>query len=356
MNTTVSDLHRINAYLRNAPEACLPLREALGAIAATPRYQQWSHGSLQIEPFLLAPGDGAGPVRDAGLCESSRLRMRINVHAGRVFLTDGVWTPPDVRVFPFCDESATLLDFAERSGWSRSASCILDLAGGAGHSAWSFDRPLQVLLDVNPRALAYAELNRHLNELDPKRYVAQLNDIRGGIVLPQRLGIGSAGLDEILVLANMPFAPSPKRGLMPLTSDGGACAVDLQVATFRALSELSRCLPRRTRIRAIVLGLSPGCAAKNRWLLETEAVRIFGAAQVRWHRVDEPLLRIDGRRAVANPAPTAEALQAITSCTLYHPEPRQRAMTRKAYEALAQAHLLEGHTDLAYGFVTLKVA
>ena len=60
--------------------------------------------------------------------------------------------------------------------------------------------------DINPRALAYAAVNRALNGIPGQDCVLALNDIRAGIpraVLP--------GRDEhVLILANMPFGPAPR--------------------------------------------------------------------------------------------------------------------------------------------------
>jgi len=130
----------------------------------------------------------------------------------------------------------------------------------------------------------------------------------------------------------------------------------LQRATFAALRELAVHTRGRARMRALVMGLSLGDSASNRWMLHDEAGAQFGEERVSWHTCASPLLRIDGRRAMANPSPAGIALPAIADCTLYHNGPDRRAAVRKLWEATAQKHAAGGHPDLAYGIVALELA
>ncbi len=54
----------------------------------------------------------------------------------------------------------------------------------------------------------------------------------------------------VLLVANMPFCPAPRRSDLPLTSYGGPAGMDLQVATFEALKRLRGELPARVVVRA----------------------------------------------------------------------------------------------------------
>ena len=287
-----------------------------------------------------------------GVISEQRLLVCVNDHDGRLFVTDGVWADSAYRAFPFNDESAALIGLARKLGWSDDADVIVDLAGGCGHSALSFDAKAQYLLDINPRALAYAAMNTLLNALDPQRYRCVLNDIREGI--------GSLPVDEetcvVLLVANMPFGPAPRRSDLPLTSYGGPSGMDLQVATFEALKRLRGELPARVVIRALVMGVSVGDARADRWHLHREAASHFGD-RVRWIGMDEELLvRIDGRRALSNPSPVRDALPAAADCQLYNPDPDKRAERRAAYQQLAREHESHGNPDIAYGAVAVELA
>jgi hypothetical protein len=157
------------------------------------------------------------------------------------------------------------------------------------------------------------------------------------------------------VLANMPFAPAPDRGALPLTSNGGQDGMDLQLSTFQALAQLRERLPASTRIRALVLGLSVGSAAENRWKLHRSAGDLFGT-QASWQTLrGHELLRIDGARTAHNPSPIDFALPAIADCSLFTPEPSARPGKRAAFAALAAMHREQGNTDLAYGVVSLEL-
>ncbi|MFX4914349.1 hypothetical protein ABTC20_19240, partial [Acinetobacter baumannii] len=82
-----------------------------------------------------------------------------------LFVTDGVWVNQGWRVFPFCDESETLLAHASgNAGWP---DWTLDLAVGCGHNILGLDgAERRIGLDINPRALAYSAVNRALNGID----------------------------------------------------------------------------------------------------------------------------------------------------------------------------------------------
>jgi hypothetical protein len=227
----------------------------------------------------------------------------------------------------------------------------VDLAGGCGHSALSFDAKAQYLLDINPRALAYAELNILLNALDRRRYQCVLNDIRHGIC--------SLPVDEtctVLVVANMPFGPAPRSGDLPLTSYGGQAGMDLQVATFQALKRLRRELPGQVALRALVMGVSLGDSQADSWDLHREAAAHFGVESVRWFSLDnEPLFRIDGRRMLSNPSRVRIGLPALADCRLYNPDPNQRAERKAAFQQLAYEHEARATPDIVYGVVAVAL-
>ena len=343
--TEIQDVAR---SLRNS-DRVRRTRAAFERLTSNPRYQMWHRGPGQSSPYKLDKADDE-VLSEIGLATQSCLRAKVNRHAGLYFLTDGTWRSPRDRVLPFADESSLLLSVIDRAGWWNEETLTLDLAGGCGHTAWALDGKAQRLLDINPRALAYAELNRVLNGLSPRRYSKAPGDIRDGIAWCEL----TAFEGDLLVVANMPFGPSPRRGTLPSSSDGGEDGLSLQRATFRALERLFAGKNADARIRALVLGLSGGDASSGGWELLEEAQRICHHAIASWQLADDRLIRVDGCRVLPNPSPARVALPKLAECTLYHPDPQKRQRVGSAYQELALNFERRGKPDLAYGYVMLE--
>jgi hypothetical protein len=349
---TTEDLFELCQALRGAPHLVSELRNELRTLVNLTSYRDWQATLAQAQLFRIPPQTRVAALATTGLSVDGRLQVRVNIHASRLFLTDGVTQAARHRVFPYHDESATLREFVVNNDWLEAADVVFDLAGGCGHTAWSLDGRCQVLLDINPRALAYAELNRLLNELDSQRYVCALNDIRQGV--PRAFVPRHAR--EVLVLANMPFSPTPSASALPLTTGGGSSGMDLQRATFDAIERLRADTPAATRIRCAVLGLTVGSRITGAWELCAEAVERFGPEHVRWHALpQEPAVRIGGVRSLSNPCNVRQALPAIAECSLFTPNRDHVASKKLAFEKLAAQHVAAGNPDLAYGFVTVEV-
>ena len=356
---STDDLFRTARALRASTELADRVRRALRALCDSKSYRGWRDGPEQASRFRL-DGEGEGGVdggagrsalQEAGLVEAGGLAIRVNDREGRLFATDGVWVDAQRRVFPFDDEAGTMLRLARRLGWE-TPDTVVDLACGCGHSALGFDAAQRVLLDVNPRALAYAELNRVLNGVPGASTVIALNDVRDGV--PRGVARGLRG--TVLVIANMPFGLSPGAGVLPLTSDGGDDGLVLQAAVLETLAALRRELPAVTRLQALMLGLTAGCAAEGRWEWPQRAAAAFGEGRARWSLLhDESVLRIDGRRAMANPSRLRDALPALAECTLYVGD-AERQSVRESYRELAGRHERAGRPDLAYGAVAVEFA
>jgi hypothetical protein len=337
--------------LRSSPQFAERVREAMRALCTAPAYRTWREGPGQASRFRLAADASADALTEVGFAAAGELLVRVNERDGRLFATDGVWVDAERRVFPFDDESGTLLRLARRLGWS-SPDAVIDLACGCGHSAFGFDAAQRVMLDVNPRALAYAEVNRILNEVpNASTFIAQ-SDVRDGV--PRALVRGLLG--SVLVIANMPFGLAPRPGVLPLTSDGGEDGLALQDAVLESLAALRRELPKTTRLQALMLGLTAGSAAESRWEWPRRVAATFGDGRARWSLLhDETVLRIDGRRTGVNPSPLRDALPALADCTLYVSD-AERESVREAYRALATRHEAAGRPDLAYGAVDVELA
>jgi hypothetical protein len=328
------------------------LNDQLGAIHASPSYQGWLGTLAEIEPFVVSNAFDMPLLEQAGLARSGRLLAKVNRAGDGLFLTDGVWVEPRVRVFPFCDESAALIGFVKRKGLAAWADWTLDLATGCGLNAIAMGGQT-LAFDINPRALAYAAVNRTLNGIAGEDCVLALNDIRDGI--PKAIISGLEG--HVLILANMPFGPAPAPDALPLTSNGGESGADLQIAAYRAIDGFVRSVKGRFAVRACLMGLTVGDYDTNRWDIVEHAIEQFGPDRVRWHLLsDEHVFRIDGIRRLGNPAPLAIALPGLASCRLYTPNETERTAKIAAFADLAKRHEARGNPDIAYGIVEISDA
>lgn len=343
-------LAHLSAQLLKNPSLRSQLHQHLLNLISEPAYRAWHDGMAQAQPYPLPSGCNRDLLEATGLCVDGKLQARVNLHGGLVFLTDGVWVPADVRVFPYHDESATLIEHLQKLQLSSWGNCVIDLAGGCGHTAWALPHRKRYSLDINPRALSYARLNKTLNGLEQAQLEVVHNDIRYG--LP-----GLEVPDEVLVVGNLPFGPAPNAQALPLTSNGGHGGLDLQLSALRSLKDWPPARHSDIRVRAALLGLSVGEASAQRWVLEEQAQRLFGAGRVQWHVLDEQLLlRANGQRLMRNPAPVYEALPALSRCQLYTPDPRAREQNNTNYKLLAATHVEQGNPDISYGLLTVEVA
>jgi hypothetical protein len=349
---STDDIFLLSSQL--ASDATFPgaLNAQLRAIYASPLYRDWLGTIAEAEPFALPDVIDIALLERARLACSGRLVAKLNRTETGIFLTDGVWIEPQVRVFPFCDESVALIDFVRKTGLAEWADWTLDLATGCGVNAMALGGP-SVAFDINPRALAYASVNRALNGILGEDCVLTLNDIRDGI--PKAVGPDLEG--HVLVLANMPFGPAPSPEALPLTSNGGESGADLQIAAYRAIERFIRSAKGRFSVRACLMGLSVGDHEANRWDLVERAIQHFGADRVKWHLLsDEHVFRIDGVRQFGNPAPVAIAMPGLASCRLYTPNESERIAKIEAFANLAKRHQGRGNPDIAYGIVEIADA
>ncbi len=325
--------------------------EELHTLSLNPRYRQWAQSPEQLRPFELSTIADFPALSGTSLVAEGKLTVRVNRHGSRVFVTDDISTDATHRVFPYADESASMREAVIDAGWLGTGDTVLDLAGGCGHTAWSLEAARVVLFDINPRALAYAELNRLLNRLDSQRYLCLLNDIRNGV--PTAL-VPLQG--RVLVTANMPFSPSATPEDLPLTTAGGTSGMDLQHATFNALERLRADLPRAVALRAVILGLTVGNQAESVWELPLKAVERFGSEKVSWNLLKKELaVRLSGVRKLANPCQVREALPAIAACPIFTPNRLEVDSKVAAFRDLAELHVSNNCPDLAYGYITVEL-
>jgi hypothetical protein len=346
---STEELFLAGMKLKSAPQLSADLAKTLSEIGNMEAHSRWAGSLGEAEPFRVQNYPHISVLEDIGFVLDGQLRVKVNRVHDRLFVTDGVWVDPRWRVFPFCDESETLLTHAAVNiGWP---DWTLDLATGCGHSVLGFDgTERRTGFDVNPRALAYAVINRAMNGIDAKRQRFALNDIRDGI--PSCIGDGLDG--RVLILANMPFGLAPDRDALPLTSNGGPSGASLQIAAFLAIRDLAAASPRLD-IRACLMGLTVGDRRTDRWEIVEKARECFGADRVNWTLLkEEKVVRVNGVRELDNPTPLRVALPRITECALYVKE-ADRSEQRTAYERLALQHEEMGNPDISYGIVDVRL-
>lgn len=342
--------------LRADRALALRLRQLLRVLAQGTHYQAWAGGKAQARPYRVVDPDAAGALRRMGLYEDGLCVKLLNTHL-QVFLTDGVWVDPAVRVFPFDDEARALLGLARRLGWDRGLDLVLELACGCGQAGLQLPAPCVLLLDINPRALAYAELNKALNAREPGEVGCALNDLRHGYQLPLR---PRGAADQVLVLANAPFGLAPPTDRLPLSSAAGSDGLSFQAGVFKAVSRLRHELRPGARLRALVMGMSAGERLHERWDLVHLAEETLSAerawGRVSWHLLErEGLVRVNGQRRLPNPAPLAQACREAAACELYFPDGQTRAALARRYLEMAGAFVERGRPDLAYGVVAIEL-
>ncbi|WP_158931694.1 hypothetical protein [Acidisphaera sp. S103] len=346
---STDDVFLLSTELASDARFSRALNEQLRAIYGSPPYQDWLGTVAEVQPFELSDVAAVDLLERAGLARSGRLLAKLNLTEAGIFLTDGVWIDPRVRVFPFCDESVALIGFVRKSGFATWADWTLDLATGCGLNAMAVGGR-SVAFDINPRALAYATVNRALNGILGEDCVLAINDIRDGI--PKAVCSDLEG--HVLILANLPFGPAPSADALPLTSNGGESGGDLQIAAYRAIDRFVRSSKGRLSVRACLMGLSVGDHVANRWDIVERAIEHFGADRVKWHLLtDEHVFRIDGVRQLENPASVAVAMPGLASCRLYTPDEDERIAKVEAFANLAKRHQDRGNPDIAYGIVEI---
>lgn len=347
MIISTEEIFLAGSRLRDSRVLACDVNAALREAAASPEYQAWCAGLAQTSPYAGLDREVELVLTRVGLAERNALRVRVNGHSGKMFATDGVWVDPQYRVFPYSDESHALLWVANAIGWSGPVDYLIDLATGCGHTAiaWAYARN-RIGYDINPRALAFAEFNRLLNEAGTGCRWG-LNNIEDGIpAMPS---------GSIVVVANMPFGPAPTSSSLPLTSNGGADGLRLQRATFEGLDRLAQHLGSKgSHMRAMVMGFSPGDAARGRWDLEVLAREMLPGCKVSWVFCEDKVMRVDGVRRFSNPCSIEEALGGLGGCRVYTPDATQRSAKIEQFRGLAKQHKAAGKPDLAYGVTCLE--
>lgn len=228
--------------------------------------------AMRTELLALAPAAEGSPLPDggalarAGLVADGRLRVRASPRRGQLFVDDPRPGPTDA-----CGDAigALLLQLGQQA-WG-APDVLVDPCCGCGELALSIEAPLRLMLDRDPRALAFADLNRVLNGVPESRTLLGLADLRVGTPRLALAGLGGT----VLWVTMLPDDEA--------AADGG---VDLQQAALDALGAARRAMPRRARLVAL-LGV-PGAPDRGTGgaRLADRAAAAFGADRVRWTMLD----------------------------------------------------------------------
>lgn len=325
------------------------LRRVLG----TDEYSKWSDvAQFTGEPYDLPRHCLDLPVLEyLGFVDEGRLHVKIHEHAGRLFVTDGLWVPNSFRTFPFSDESQRLVNHAEEFGYDEWADFLIDPATGCGHHALAMSgHARRVCFDVNPRAILYTGINRVLNSV-PDVLIGRNNILSG---IPRHIVDSVSG--NVLLLVNMPFSLSPIPHVLPVTSDGGVTGAKFTFAAIDAIARLARQNSARSAGRACILCYTVGNRDRDQWEVVDKAVSHFGSRRVTWRLLeDEPMWRINGKKEQPNPMPLRGGLSLKASCRIYVTEEHADSV-RQGYERLEEALVTspQAWDVLGYGIVDIE--
>ena len=354
------DLNQILVNLQEREEKAATLRELLMAIANDRSYRMWERRDQYDGKLFKLPSDFENPRdvdKEHRLLEAMRLvvddvlRVKLVVRDDQVFMTDGLWVPSSIQVFPFADESDLVLD--ECSSLVTDdfpVDCVIDVATRCGFNALRYAGTGHVRrygFDRSARAVIYAAINSLINNVPD--FTAGVRRVQQGIA---RVFDGS-GPENVLVTVNMPFALVPTTQTIGLANDGGERGYE---KTMRALEEiiiLARHLHPQSEMRAAILVYSVGRKDTDKWYVAEEARRLFGHDRVTWRKLDQKMWRINGRKEQKNPMPLTK-LHLKADCMFHVRNDVNRPAMKRNYRALTRTLKSENHTHLVYGILGIR--
>lgn len=98
---STDDIFLLSTQLASDAGFSRVLSDQLRAIHASPPYRDWLGTVAEVEPFALSDAADVSLLERARLACSGRLLAKLNRTEAGIFLTDGVWIEPRVRVSRF---------------------------------------------------------------------------------------------------------------------------------------------------------------------------------------------------------------------------------------------------------------
>lgn len=311
-----------------------------------------------LDHLRAEAGDGALPkTADDGLADyrsSARLaaaglidaggtpRFRVNVLAGRTFVTDLPEATRAGGAFPYADEAERLLAHLERVAVAEDAH-LVDVGAGCGHLALAARAARRTAIEVNPRARELFGLNAALNELSAELFAGPAQSLLGEI------DAVTAPAGETVVVGNLPHAPAPDGATLAGFANGGRTGAAVIEAVLAKLAEVA---PRAVRV--VLLCYSLGASATGAALVPRAARRLMPDRTVGWTPLPgAPMWRIDGVMSERSPMPLVPALARKAECRFYC-DPELRERTAAAYSELAAELAAGGWDQLCYGALDVR--
>jgi len=359
------DLFALERYLDDQRERDASViegvRDVLGAIYALPSYQAWLNEPSQfVTQYELPPEFGFELSESTRrlldrfrIINGSDVQVKIDKHGERIHLTDGPWVPPNLRVYPFADESQLLCDYIVHQGLQARSDLLIDPACGCGHHGLALSMiPSRVYLDINLRALAFCRINSIL--CGEEHMLAAVNDIRHGFPLV----FDQIHCDSALVVVNMPFGIFPRRDELPATlaQDGGDRGVALTFAVLEAVKKLAQTAKGLRRLRLVLLFYSLGTKKRGgwEWEVESKARECFPESRILVTLLqDEKMWRVNGVKSESNPMDLSRLVQKADCSQTFAPNERKSA--RLGYTALEKLYRHAGFDHLGYGILDVEV-
>lgn len=356
MAIAMDALNQIALILRSDQSLVDRLRPLLSRICALPEYTEWQEkGQYDGRRFRLPSRFISPATAERRFLESLRLviddvlEVKLNlVNEGLVFMTDGLFVPADFRVFPWRDESDTLMRKLREERWQGWPTAVIDPATGCGHNALRANVTQRVGLDVSARALSFAAVNALLNE---RTFAAlALSDTASSIPF-----VLDRDAERTLFIVNMPFALEPITGALVRTAAGGENGYEKTVSALKSINDYAKRVLPQSEVGAIVLTYSIGNVKEDRWVVLEEGRRIFGKDNVQWELLaDQKLWRINGKKEQPNPMPLS-SLRLKADCQYYVRDPRMRDPLRAGYIEKERSLRNQGYDALAYAAMSIVI-